>query len=89
MASWAETAAAPKFLWVIDWRSSVAFFIWLLHMRMWTLYLAAGTMLLFGALAWFGLTLPVLWRRIRAWLAGRTRAARPWWYWKRFTCHYF
>lgn len=82
--SWSRAGGQPRFLWVLDWRVSMIFLFFIAHMRMWvfwTLLCVAGSLSL---LSHFGYTLPVFYRRLRSRMAGSVRAARPWWWRRRF-----
>lgn len=74
--TWCHTARPYRFL-MLDGRIFFPFFLWLVQMRWETFYFAAAATLLFGALEYARYPLPMLWRRVRATLAGRYRPARP------------
>jgi intracellular multiplication protein IcmT len=59
-------------------------FLWLFHMRWWTLWTAISAIMFFALLAKFGLTFKVLWQRVLHLLRGARVHARPWWYRNRF-----
>jgi len=77
-ASWRDTARYPKFLF-LDSRAVFPFFIFLVHIRLWTFIVAVVFMIFFSLLMRFGFTLGVFMRFLRAFFAGRRRVARPWW----------
>lgn len=80
---WNLTAQTPV-IFGIDARAYLPAILLLVHIRLWTLGITAVSIAVFGFLAMRGLPLPVLYRKIKHRLAGKSRAARPWWFWRRF-----
>lgn len=80
---WHKTAWAVKIV-GIDARPFVLILLLPLYLRVWTILLVIVVIGIFGILATKKLTLPVIYRRLRGWLSGSARAARPWWYWVRW-----
>ena len=74
----------PVRLYLVDARALIPVMIFLVHWRIWTLYMAAGGIALFTVLEWFGLTFPAARRTIRRYLVGSVRAALPSWKKRRF-----
>lgn len=75
---WRYTSLDIRFLWVFDARAGIAFFPLALHLRLSTFIFCLLVFLFFGALAWYGYTIPVMIRRCRSLLAGKFRLAVPW-----------
>jgi intracellular multiplication protein IcmT len=80
---WRHASAVPTFL-KIPCTAYLPLFIWLFHMRWWTLWCAIGVIVFFAVLARFGLTFKVLWAKFLHRLRGSRIYARPWWYRNRF-----
>jgi intracellular multiplication protein IcmT len=74
----------PVRVYVIDARVLIPLMIVLVHIRLWTLYLAIGGIAAFTALEWLGLTFPAAVRTARRWIVGRHRPAIPAWKKRRF-----
>ena len=77
-AYWRDSARGPRFF-MIDAYAALPMVLFLLHIRMWTFYLALATTLFFVIIERFNFTVPVFWRWLRAFIAGRVRVARPAW----------
>lgn len=77
-AFWRDSARSPRFF-MVDAMAAIPLVIFMLHIRMWTLYVAIGTMIFFGILERFNFTVPVFMRFARSFLAGSVRVARPAW----------
>jgi intracellular multiplication protein IcmT len=80
---WRNASLTPK-LAGLPCTAYLPIFVWMFHMRWWTFYAALGCIVAFGLLAKFGLTFPVLWRKLLSLLRGQCVYARPWWYRNRF-----
>ena len=83
---WRHASQTPTFLGI----SCIAYlpiFVWLFHMRWWTLWTAVGVIVFFAVLARFGLSFKVLWQKFLHLLRGSRIYARPWWYRNRFQDH--
>jgi intracellular multiplication protein IcmT len=53
--------------------------LWLLHMKIWTFVVALVAMTFFSLLLRFGFTFFTFLRWARSVIAGRRKAAKPWW----------
>lgn len=82
-SAWRDAGKLPRIL-GMDARAVFPIFFWLLHMRLWTLYLALASVVFFAGLEKFGYTLPVFLRLVRHKLRGNVCYARPWWFRRRF-----
>lgn len=80
---WNLTAETPVIL-GIDARAYIPMLLVIVHIRLWTLGLAFLSIMVFAFLHMRGLPLPVLVRKATHKLAGQSRSARPWWFWRRF-----
>ncbi|MBR4876278.1 MAG: IcmT/TraK family protein [Rhodocyclaceae bacterium] len=80
---WRHASRTPTLL-GIPCVAYLPIFLWLFHMRWWTLYTAVGVIVFSAVLAKFGLTFAVLWQRFLHLLRGSEIYARPWWYRNRF-----
>lgn len=71
---WRNTARPVRFF-TVDYRAGVFVFIFMMHMRLWTL----GLLVLVVIFLWFlerrGLTMPLAMRRLRLWAIGSFRPA--------------
>lgn len=76
-AHWRDSARTPKFF-VIDAYSAIPLLLFFLHIRLWTFILACSVCVFFMVLRRFGFSLPIFLRWLRAFTAGNTRSARPW-----------
>lgn len=72
--NWRETARTPRLLF-LDARSLLPLFIFLLHMRLWTLGVAIAGITLFTVMEQLGYTLEVLFRLLRVKLIGGYKPA--------------
>jgi intracellular multiplication protein IcmT len=77
-ASWRDSARYPKFF-IFDSRAVFPLLLWMVHMKTWTFTVALITMAFFSLLLRFGFTVSIFLRWIRAIVAGRRKAAIPWW----------
>lgn len=77
--TWRDASRDPAFFGVIDVRSAFPVLIFIVHMSFSTFFFAIFSMVFFGALGFFGYTLPVLYRKIRGLLRGNIVFANPWW----------
>lgn len=78
MAHWRDSARNVR-LWIVDFRACFPLLLFLLHIRVWTLIVALTFMLFFTTIQYYGFTLNVFLRWIRAFLAGPRKIAQPWW----------
>lgn len=77
-ASWRDSARSVRFF-IFEGQAVAPFIIWLLHMRLWTFYVAIACTIFFSLLARLGLTVPVFLRIIRGFFTGSRKLSRPWW----------
>jgi intracellular multiplication protein IcmT len=77
-AYWRDSARTPRFF-MVDALAALPLVLLLLHIRLWTFYIAIGTMIFFSILERFNFTVPVFLRWFRSTLAGKVRVARPAW----------
>jgi intracellular multiplication protein IcmT len=77
-ASWRDSARYPK-LFFIDARAVFPVFFCLLHIKLWTISVALFFTIFFSILNYYGFTVAVFGRWLRAKLAGRRKVAIPWW----------
>ncbi|MCD8524470.1 MAG: IcmT/TraK family protein [Gammaproteobacteria bacterium] len=78
MATWRDTGRSARFFFV-DYRAAFPLLLFLLHIKLWTFFLAIAVVLCLYGLERYGYTVPVFFRIFRCWLAGSCKAARPWW----------
>lgn len=71
---WRNTARPVRFF-NIDYRAGIFLFLFLIHIRLWTLLLCLGVMILLLIAERRGLTLPLAMRRVRIWFIGPVRPA--------------
>ena len=74
----------PIRIYVADARALIPAMIALMHIRLWTFYIALAGIALFAVLEWLGLTFPAAVRMVRRWIVGRRRPAIPVWKKRRF-----
>ncbi|MBI0538344.1 hypothetical protein D9599_22530 [Roseomonas sp. KE2513] len=75
---WRNTALPIRFL-MLDARALLPVLCFVTYWSWTTFYIALLGTAFFGALSFFGLTLPALFRIVRGWLVGRLRPAVPAW----------
>lgn len=80
---WRHASQTPTLL-GIPCIAYLPIFLWLFHMRWWTLWTAFGVIVFFAVLAKWGWTFSVLWQKCLHLLRGPRVYARPWWYRNRF-----
>ncbi len=80
---WRMASISPKIL-GIPCLAYCPIFIWLIHMRMWTLTLSILIIAFSGVLAKYGYTYSVFIRKISSFLRGKQISAKPWWVIERF-----
>jgi intracellular multiplication protein IcmT len=71
-AVWRNTGLPVTFCGV-DAKTLLPIIIWLLHMRMWTFYLACAGIVFFAFLSWRGITMTLALRLVRVHLIGNLR----------------
>jgi intracellular multiplication protein IcmT len=74
----------PVRIYVADARVLIPMLVMLVHVRLWTLYVAISGIVVFAVLEWLGLTFPAAMRTLRRWIVGSRRAAIPAWKKRRF-----
>jgi len=77
-AHWRDSARFPK-LYFVDARAVFPLLFCLLHIRVWTIALTLSVTIFFSILNYYGFTLVVFGRWLRSFMAGRRKAANPWW----------
>lgn len=75
---WRDSSRQARFFFV-DAIAAVPLLFVLMHIRLWTFMIALSVMVFFAILEKFKFTVPVFFRFTRSYLAGPTKAARPWW----------
>ena len=75
---WRDSARRARFF-IIDAQAALPVFLFLLHIRKWTLIVAACFVGVFILLNKFGYNVPVFFRIFRSFLAGSRKVCRPWW----------
>jgi intracellular multiplication protein IcmT len=78
-ADWRNTALMAKLI-VIDARAMFPFLILIYHPSVLKFLLALAACVFVAVLSYFSYTLDVLFRRLRARLAGRRKAGVAWWH---------
>ncbi len=77
-AHWRDSARSVRF-WIWDGKTAFPLFLFLIHISWWTLGLSLITMLFFTALNRYGFSVEVFFRLLRSFIAGKHKAAIPWW----------
>jgi len=77
-AHWRDSAKAAKFFFV-DAEAAFPIFLFLIHIKVWSLILAITIMMFFTLLNRFGYSVAVFLRIFRSALAGSRKVAIPWW----------
>lgn len=77
-AKWRDSARNPRFF-VVDALAAFPLILFLLHIRLWTFYLAILAIIFFAVIERFNFTIPIFLRWARSTLAGRIRVAKPAW----------
>jgi intracellular multiplication protein IcmT len=78
MAHWRDSARNVRFF-IVDYRATFPFLLFLLHIRFWTFMVAIVCMTFFWFLERWGFTFAVFIRWLRAYVAGPRKIAQPWW----------
>lgn len=71
---WRNTQKPARFF-VLDARAFIAFMVFMVHARTWTLVIAIVVMIFFWILERYGLTFDASLRAIRCWFFGKKRPA--------------
>jgi intracellular multiplication protein IcmT len=74
----------PIRIYVADARALIPLMVVLVHVRLWTFYVALAGIVVFAVLEWLGLTFPAAVRTARRWIVGNRRSAIPTWKKRRF-----
>lgn len=74
----------PVRIFIADARVLIPLMVVLVHIRLWTFYLALGGIALFAVLEFLGLSFPAAMRLVRRWIVGRRRPAVPAWKKRRY-----
>lgn len=77
-AHWRDSARPVKFF-IWDGKTAFPLVLFLLHMSWITLAIAVGSVTFFTILNYFGYRIDVFFRIVRNTIAGRRKAAIPWW----------
>ena len=75
---WRDAARPTKFF-GIDAKAALPLLVFLMYARLWTFIAAIICTIFFGILSHYGFTFRVFLVRIRGFLAGPHKTARPWW----------
>ena len=74
----------PIRIYIADARALIPMMVVLVHIRLWTFYIALAGIAVFAVLEWLGLTYPAAVRTVRRLIVGRRRSAIPAWKKRRF-----
>jgi len=74
----------PIRIYIADARALIPMMVVLVHIRLWTFYIALAGIAVFAVLEWLGLTYPAAVRTVRRIIVGRRRSAIPAWKKRRF-----
>jgi intracellular multiplication protein IcmT len=77
-AHWRDSARSVKFFF-IDGSAAFPLLLLIVHIRLWTFLVAVGAMLFLTLLNHYGFSIPVFFRLVRSFAAGRRRVVIPWW----------
>lgn len=77
-AYWRDSARNPRFF-MVDALAALPLVLFLLHIRLWTFYLAVTTVIFFAVLERFNFTVPVFVRWLRSSIAGKIKVSKPSW----------
>jgi intracellular multiplication protein IcmT len=77
-ASWRDSARFPK-MFIFDSRAVFPVLFFFLHITLWTFIVVVIAMIFFTLLLRFGFTISIFLRWVRSTIAGRRKAAIPWW----------
>jgi intracellular multiplication protein IcmT len=79
-AHWRDSARRARFF-MVDAQAVFPIFLFLVHIRIWTLILAILATIFFATISRFGFSTIVFLRLARSFLAGPIKVAYPWWMW--------
>ena len=74
----------PIRIYIADARALIPMMVVLVHIRLWTFYIALAGIAVFAVLEWLGLTYPAAVRTVRRMIVGCRRSAIPAWKKRRF-----
>jgi len=77
-AHWRDSARPARFF-VIDARAAFPLLLFLLHIRVWSFFVAIIAVCFFAILERYGFSLTIFGRWLRAWFAGPLKSSHPWW----------
>ncbi len=77
-AHWRDSARYPR-LFFVDARAVFPILFCLLHIKIWTIFLALAATGFFTVLNYYGFSISVFGRWLRTSLAGPRKVAIPWW----------
>lgn len=77
-AHWRDSARSVRFF-IWDGKTAFPMLLFLLHIQWWTFIVAVLATLFFTLLNRYGFTIEVFGRWLRSTVAGRRKAAIPWW----------
>lgn len=77
-AHWRDSARPARFFF-IDAKAAFPFFLFLIHIKIWTLVAAVIAMSFFTLINKFGYSVEVFLRIFRTYIAGSRKMAIPWW----------
>lgn len=77
-AHWRDSARSVKFF-ILEGEAVFPFLLLLVHWSLWTLGLAIAATLFCSLLIRYGMTMPVFFRTLRSYIAGKRKFAHPWW----------
>lgn len=78
MAHWRDSARNVRFFF-FDFRATFPLLFFLLHIRLWTFFLAIIAIIFFAMIERYGFTVSVFTRWVRSYIAGPRKIAHPWW----------
>lgn len=78
MAHWRDSARKVT-LWMIDFKACFPLLIFFFHIRLLTFFIAVFFTIFFVIIQYYGFTLNVFLRWLRAFVAGPRKVAQPWW----------
>lgn len=77
-AHWRDSARPVRFfMW--DAKTAFPLVLFLIHMKLWTLFLSLGVMCFFTILNYYGFSIEVFGRSFRTILAGPRKMVEAWW----------
>jgi intracellular multiplication protein IcmT len=77
-AHWRDSARSVKFFF-IDGAAAFPLLLFIVHIRLWTFIFAILAMLFLTALNHYGFSIPIFFRLVRNFAAGKRRLVIPWW----------